>query len=311
ASNGRLRSTTKNADGSTTYEWFVTSPINTYNVSINAGQYAHFSDTLNGEAGRLSLDFWPLDYHADTARRQFQQVIPMLKCFEHWFGPYPWYADGYKLIETPHLGMEHQSGVAYGNHFLNGYLGRDLSGTGLGMKWDFIIVHESGHEWFGNNITSKDLADSWIHEGFTNYSEDLFTEYWFGKKDAEEYEIGIRKNIENKKPIISHYEVNEDGPIDIYYKASNMIHTIRQVINNDSLFRNILHGLNKTFYHQTVISKQIEDFISETSHIDFSKVFDQYLRTVKIPTLEYSIKNGILSYHWANVVEGFHMPVKI
>jgi len=310
-SNGRLRSKIENNDGTTTTTWAVVNPINNYDFIPYLGKYTHFGEIYNGLKGPLTMDYWVLDSDLVKAKKQFKEAPRMMEAFEYWFGPYPFYEDGYKLVEAPHLGMEHQSAVAYGNHFLNGYLGRDLSGTGVGMKWDFIIVHESGHEWFGNNITSKDLADSWIHEGFTNYSEDLFTEYWFGKKDAEEYEIGIRKNIENKKPIISHYEVNEDGPIDIYYKASNMIHTIRQVINNDSLFRNILHGLNKTFYHQTVISKQIEDFISETSHIDFSKVFDQYLRTVKIPTLEYSIKNGILSYHWANVVEGFHMPVKI
>ena len=310
-SNGRERSKVDNNDGTTTTTWAVVNPINNYDFIPYLGKYTHFGEIYNGLKGPLTMDYWVLDSDLVKAKKQFKEAPRMMEAFEYWFGPYPFYEDGYKLVEAPHLGMEHQSAVAYGNHFQNGYLGRDLSGTGAGLKWDFIIVHESGHEWFGNNITSKDLADSWIHEGFTNYSEDLFTEYWFGKKDAEEYEIGIRKNIENKKPIISPYGVNADGPIDIYYKASNMIHTIRQVINNDYLFRNILHGLNKTFYHQTVTSKQIEDFISKTSHIDFSKIFDQYLRTIKIPTLEYSLKNGVLSYRWVNVVAGFHMPVKI
>ncbi|MEP6927515.1 MAG: M1 family aminopeptidase, partial [Ginsengibacter sp.] len=244
-------------------------------------------------------------------KKQFEEVPRMMKAFEYWFGPYPFYEDGYKLVDAPYLGMEHQSAVAYGNGYQNGYHGMDLSGTGQGMKWDFIIVHESGHEWFGNNITSKDIADSWIHEGFTNYSETLFTEYYFGKKAATEYVVGIRKNIENKVPVISSYGVNNDGPIDIYYKAGNMIHAIRQVINNDEKFRSILRGLNKTFYHQTVTTKQIEDFISKRSGIDFSKVFDQYLRTIKIPTLEYKINRGMLSYRWTNCVKGFNMPVKI
>ena len=289
-SNGRMRSKIDNNDGTTTTTWAVVNPINNYDFIPYLGKYTHFGEIYNGLKGPLTMDYWVLDSDLVKAKQQFKEAPRMMKAFEYWFGPYPFYEDGYKLVEAPHLGMEHQSAIAYGNHFLNGYLGKDLSGTGVGLKWDFIIVHESGHEWFGNNITSKDIADSWIHEGFTNYSETLFTEYWFGKEDATKYIVGIRKNIENKKPIISPYGVNADGPIDIYYKASNMIHTIRQIINNDSLFRNILRGLNKTFYHQTVTSKQIENYISKTSKIDFSKVFDQYLRTIKIPTLGIFIK---------------------
>ena len=310
-SNGRMRSKVDNNDGTTTTTWAVVNPINNYDFIPYLGKYTHFGEIYKGEKEDLTLDYWVLDSNLTKAKKQFREVPRMMKAFEYWFGPYPFYEDGYKLVDAPYLGMEHQSAVAYGNGYLNGYHGRDLSGTGQGMKWDFIIVHESGHEWFGNNITSKDIADSWIHEGFTNYSETLFTEYWFGKKAADEYVIGIRKNIENKEPIISPYGVNADGPIDIYYKAANMLHTIRQVINNDIIFRNILRGLNKTFYHQTVTSKQIENYISATSHIDFSKVFDQYLRTIKIPTLEYKIKNGVLTYNWGNVVSGFNMPLKI
>ena len=310
-SNGRMRSKIDNNDRTTTTTWAVVNPINNYDFIPYLGKYTHFGEIYDGLKGPLTMDYWVLDSDLVKAKQQFKEAPRMMKAFEYWFGPYPFYEDGYKLVEAPHLGMEHQSAVAYGNGYLNGYHGRDLSGTGVGMKWDFIIVHESGHEWFGNNITSKDIADSWIHEGFTNYSETLFTEYWFGKEDATKYIVGIRKNIENKKPIISPYGVNADGPIDIYYKASNMLHTIRQVINNDAIFRNILRGLNKTFYHKTVTSKQIEDYISKTSKIDFSKVFDQYLRTIKIPTLEYSIKAGMLSYRWTSVVPGFNMPVKI
>jgi aminopeptidase N len=310
-SNGRLRSKIDNNDGTSTYTWAVVNPINNYDFIPYIGKYTHFGEIYKGEKGNLTMDYWVLDSNLAKAKKQFKEVPRMMKAFEYWFGPYPFYQDGYKLIDAPYLGMEHQSAVAYGNGYQNGYHGMDLSGTGVGMKWDFIIVHESGHEWFGNNITSKDIADSWIHEGFTNYSETLFTDYWFGKKAATQYIVGIRKNIENKEPIISPYGVNADGPIDIYYKAGNMLHTIRQIINNDTIFRNILRGLNKTFYHQTVTSKQIENYISKKSGINFSKVFDQYLRTIKIPTLEYSIKNGMLSYRWTNVVPGFNMPAKI
>jgi aminopeptidase N len=310
-SNGRQRSMINNNDGTSTTAWAVVNPINNYDLIPYIGKYVHFGEIYKGEKGNLTMDYWVLDSNLTKAKKQFAEAPRMMKAFEYWFGPYPFYEDGYKLVDAPYLGMEHQSAVAYGNEYQNGYHGTDLSGTGQGMKWDFIIVHESGHEWFGNNITSKDIADSWIHEGFTNYSETLFTEYYFGKKAATEYIVGIRKNIENKEPIISAYGVNSEGPIDIYYKAGNMIHAIRQVINNDEKFRNILRGLNKTFYHQAVSSKQIEDFISKQSGIDFSKVFDQYLRTIKIPVLEYKINKGMLSYRWTNCVTGFNMPVKI
>ena len=310
-SNGRLRSKTPHPDGTTTYEWFVKNPINNYDVEANVGQYTHFNDTYNGEKGKLSLDYWVLPYHLKEAKREFKQVKPMLKCFEHWFGPYPWYEDGYKLIEAPYLGMEHQSGVTYGNHYQNGYLGRDLSGSGWGLKWDFIIVHESAHEWWGNNITAKDIADMWVHEAFAAYAENLYTESLFGKNAGADYVIGTRSKIQNDRPIISHYGVNEEGSGDMYYKGANMLHTIRQIINNDEKWRQILRGLNKTFYHQTVTGKQVEQYISQKSGIDFSKVFEQYLTTTKIPVLEYKINDHHLAYRWTNVVPGFHMPVKV
>ncbi len=309
-SNGRLRSRTRNADGSTTYEWFVTNPINNYDVEVNAGHYAHFSDLFNGERGRLTLDFWPLAYHLDTARVQFQQAKPMLACFEHWFGPYPWYEDGYKLIEAPHLGMEHQSGVAYGNHFKNGYSGRDLSGTGLGMKWDFIIVHESAHEWWGNSITTKDAADMWIHESFANYAEGIYEECQDGKQAGADYIIGSRRNIRNDAPIVAPYGVNAEGSGDMYYKGGSMLHMIRQLIGNDEKWRTILRGLNKTFWHKTVTGSQIESYITTQSGVDLRRVFDQYLRTRDVPVLEYKIADSRLSYRWTNVVPGFAMPVR-
>jgi aminopeptidase N len=310
-SNGRLRSTTHNADGTTTYEWFVTSPINNYDVAVNAGSYAHYGDTYDGEDGKLTLDFWPLAYHLEAARKQWSQVRPMLACFEHWFGPYPWYADGYKLVEAPHLGMEHQSAVAYGNHFHNGYLCRDLSHTGLGLGWDFIIVHESAHEWFGNSITTKDIADSWVHEGFANYAEALYEECKDGKEAGARYVIGVRENVKNDAPIVSQYGLNREGSADMYYKGGNMLHTIRQLVNDDEKWRSILRGLNSTFRHQTVTGKQIEDYISAHAGMDLSKVFAQYLTTTKIPVLEYSTRGSTLTYRWTNVVPGFDMPVRV
>jgi aminopeptidase N len=310
-SNGRLREMVKNTDSTTTYDWAVVSPINNYDITFYIGKYVHFGEIYPGEKGPLTMDYWVLDSNLQKAKVQFKDAPRMMKAFEYWFGPYPFYKDGYKLVDAPYLGMEHQSAIAYGNHYRMGYTGKDLSGTGWGLKWDFIIVHESAHEWFGNNITSKDLADMWIHESFANYAEALFTEYYWGKKAADEYVIGVRKNIRNDKPIIAHYGVNEEGSGDMYYKGGNMIHTIRQIINNDEKFRNILRGLNKTFYHQTVTSKQIEDYISQQSGINFSKVFDQYLRTTMIPTLEYKKENEQIYFRWTNCVDHFNMPLKV
>jgi len=311
-SNGRLRSKIDNKDGTSTYSWAVVNPINNYCIIPYIGKYVNFNEVYKGEKGNLEMNYWVLDYNLEKAKKQFTDAPKMMKAFEYWFGPYPFYEDGYKLVDAPYPGMEHQSAIAYGNSYQNGYYGRgDLSGTGWGMKWDFIIVHESGHEWFGNNITSKDIADMWIHESFANYSETLFTEYYYGKKAASEYVIGIRKRIVNDIPIIGPYGVNKEGSSDMYYKGGNMLHTIRQIINNDEKFRMILRGLNKTFYHKTVTSKQVEDYINKNSGIDFSKVFDQYLRTIMIPTLEYKIQKRNLFYRWTNCVKGFNMPVKI
>ncbi len=309
--NGRLRSKTINGDGTATFDWAVVNPINNYCIIPYIGRYVHFGEIYPGEKGNLSMDYWVLDYNLEKATKQFTDAPKMMKAFEYWFGPYPFYEDGYKLVDAPHLGMEHQSATAYGNGYKNGYHGKDLSGSGWGLKWDFIIVHESGHEWFANNITTKDLADMWVHEGFTNYSETLFTEYYFGKEAATAYIMGIRKNIVNDVPIIAPYGVNKEGSGDMYYKAGNMLHTIRQVINNDDLFRKILRGLNKTFYHQTVTSAQIESYISRQAKIDFSKVFDQYLRTIQVPVLEYKQQGNSLQYRYTNCIQGFQLPLKI
>jgi aminopeptidase N len=282
---------------------------------MNIGKYAHFSDTLQGENGKLDLDYYVMNYHVEKAKKQFEQVKPMLRAFEYWFGPYPFYEDGYKLVESNYLGMEHQSAVAYGNDFMNGYKGRDLSTTGWGNKWDFIIVHESGHEWFGNNISTKDIADMWVHEGFTNYSETLFTDYVYGTDAGNAYVQGIRKNISNDQSIIGTYNVNQEGSGDMYYKASNMIHIIRQIIGDKSTFRMLLRDMNEKYHCKTVTSAEIEDFISKRTGFNLSKVFDQYLRTTQIPTLEYYLEtsNGMqtLYYRWTNCIKGFNMPINL
>ncbi|MGO4906350.1 M1 family metallopeptidase [Flavobacterium sp. W20_MBD1_R3] len=310
-SNGRLLSVKQLKDGTKTYNWYVSNPINNYGVNINVGDYVSFSEKYKGEKGDLDCTYYVLRDNLAKAKKQFQDVPKMLKAFEHWFGPYPFYEDSYKLVEAPYLGMEHQSSVTYGNKFQNGYLGRDLSGTGWGLKFDFIIIHESGHEWFANNITYKDIADMWIHESFTNYSESLFVEYYYGKEAGFEYVRGTRKIIENDKPIIGKYDVNNEGSGDMYAKGANMLHTIRQLINDDEKWRGILRGLNSTFYHQTVTTKQIEDYLSQQVGIDLSSVFNQYLRDTRIPTLEYFFKDNQLGYRWTNCVAGFNMPVKV
>ena len=310
-SNGKLRSVVENSDNTHTFNWAVVNPINNYGVNMNVANYVSWKEIYKGEKGDLPVSFYVYPENLEKAKVQFQQAGKMLKAFEHWFGPYPFYEDGYKLVEVPYLGMEHQSSVTYGNGYKMGYLGRDLSKTGWGLKWDFIIIHESGHEWFANNITYKDVADMWIHESFTNYSENLYTEYYFGKEASSDYVIGTRALIANDMPIIGTYHVNQEGSRDMYYKGGNMLHTIRQVVNDDEKWRQILRGLNKTFYHQTVETAQIEGYISKNAGRDLSKVFDQYLRDTRIPVLEYSFKGNTLQYRWTNVVSGFDMPVKI
>lgn len=310
-SNGQLQSNCSYNTGERVTVWNVINPINNYGVNLNIGNYTHYSEVYRGENGDLKVDYYPLDYNLEKAKEHWKDVPRMLEAFEHWFGPYPFYEDGYKLVEAPYLGMEHQSSVTYGNQYKKGYLGRDISGSGWGLKWDFIIIHESAHEWFANNITYKDIADMWVHEGFTSYAEALFTEYFYGKIAGEDYVIGARRSIRNDRPIIGVYGVNSEGSSDMYNKGANMIHTIRHIINDDEKFRQILRGLNDHFRLQTVESEQIENFISEQSGIDLGKVFDQYLRNNEIPKLTYSSKGSKISYRWENVIEGFQMPVKV
>jgi aminopeptidase N len=312
-SNGRLKQKSHDQKNQTrTFLWEVTNPINNYGVNMNIGNYVNFSETFSGEGGDLDVDYWVLDHQRETAQKHFKEAPRTLRAFEHWFGPYPFYEDSYKLVVVPYLGMEHQSSVTYGNGFKNGYRGRDLSATGVGLKFDFIIVHESGHEWFGNNISMKDAADMWIHESFTNYSENLFVEYHFTEKEAQNYVLGCRKLVKNDQPIIGEYDVNGRGSSgDMYYKGGNMLHSIRHTINDDKKWRNILRGLNKKFRHQTVGTDKIESYISQESGIDFGLFFDQYLRTTKIPVLAYRIDGNRLEYQYQNVVSGYDYPLRV
>lgn len=292
-----------------TFSWNVKNPINNYCMIPYIGDYVNIHDHYAGEKGNLEVDYWVLRGNEEKAKKHFVDAPKTLEALEYWFGPYPFYEDGYKLVEAPHLGMEHQSAVAYGNNYLKGYMGRDLSGTGEGLKWDFIIIHESGHEWYGNNITSKDIADMWIHEGFTCYSETLFTDYWFGTEAGNAYCRGLRKNIHNDKPIIGPYGVQQEGSGDMYYKGANMLHTIRTIYANDSLFRMMLRKMNAVFYHQTVTTQQIEQFMSTELGMDLSKIFDQYLRSKKPPTLQLIYKKNKVKFRWINCVKDFDMPI--
>ncbi|WP_366183434.1 M1 family metallopeptidase [Flavobacterium ovatum] len=310
-SNGRLKNKEVLSDGTTTYNWSVVNPINNYGVNFNVGDYVSFSEKYQGEKGNLDCTYYVLKPNLEKAKIQFKDVGRMLKAFEYWFGPYPFYEDGYKLVETPFLGMEHQSDISYGNGFKNGYQGSDLSRTGWGMKFDFIIIHESGHEWFGNSITNQDRADMWIHESFTSYSESLFVEYYYGKEAGFEYVRGTRRNVLNDKPIIGNYNVNNQGSGDMYFKGANMLHTLRQIVDNDTKWRQVLRGLNSKFHHQTVTTKQIEDYLSKSVGIDLTPILNQYLRDIRIPTLEYKIIKNKLQFRWANCVSGFNMPVKV
>ncbi len=306
--NGRLQNKETKKD-KTTWSWKVVNPINNYGVNINIGDYVHFGEKYEGEQDTLDMDYYVLRENEAKAKIQFKQAPKMMEAFEHWFGPYPFYEDSFKLVEVPYLGMEHQSSITYGNQYMNGYLGRDLSGTGWGLKFDFIIIHEAGHEWFANNITHIDVADMWIHEGFTAYSENLYLDYHFGKKASSEYVVGTRKIIQNDRPIIGDYEVNKEGSSDMYYKGANILHTLRQLIEDDEKWREILRGLNKDFYHQTISSNQLEEYISKKTGINLIEFWNQYLRTVQIPKVEYKITKNQLSFRYVSIIENFDMPV--
>lgn len=306
-SNGRLTGSEDLKNGYTRWDWEIKNPINSYNITLNVGDYIHFGENYKG----LDLNYYVLRQNEAKAKFQFEQVKPMLDCFQSKFGAYPFADDSYKLVETPYLGMEHQSAVAYGNKFQNGYLGSDLSGTGHGLLFDFIIIHESGHEWFGNSITSKDIADMWIHEGFTCYSESVYLECEFGNEIAQQYIYGLRRNIRNDKPIIGKYGVGNEGSSDMYYKGALMINTIRSVIDNDEKWWAMILKFATTFKHKIIDTKTVVAFFNEESGFNLTPIFDQYLRHIEIPTFEYKFRKKNLEFRWKTDVANFCMPIDL
>lgn len=311
-SNGKFSARNENKDSTASlWVWRIKNPINSYDATFYIGNYAGWPDTMQGEKGILDLGFFALKHHEQKAREQYKVVKEMLHCFEYWMGPYPFYEDDYKIVEAPYMGMEHQSAIAYGNGYQMGYMGNDRSGTGVGMLFDFIIVHESGHEWFGNNITAQDVADNWLHEGFTTYTEVLFVECSQNKEAAFKYARGLWKNILNNKPVVGDYGVNDEGSGDKYDKGAAVVHMIRVMMDDDESFRQLLRGLNKDFYHSIVTSAQVEDYIIKKTGLPLTKFFDQYLRTKDTPELEWYIKKRKLYYHFTNTIDGFELPLMV
>lgn len=311
-SNGRLRRVVPKENGWNQYDWFVSYPINNYDLTVNIGKFAHFSDLFHGE-NEVTLDYYVLPENLEKAKKQFRQVKPMLRCFENYFGAYPFPRDGYKLIESPHLGMEHQSAVAYGEKYRNGY--RGSSPTPIGLRFDFIIVHESAHEWWGNSLTSKDLADMWIHESFAAYAEALYVECRWGYEDAMEYLKGKKQEVKNDRPIIGPYGVNKSGSGDMYAKGALMLNTLRHVVNDDNKWFSILRGLAQNFKYQTIDASDVFNFINNRCGKDYTRFFDQYLKHKNLPLLEVKLAQGkkdlTCSYRWKSDVTGFDMPIKV
>jgi aminopeptidase N len=306
-SNGRFLGSEDLKDGYTRWDWEVKNPINNYDITVNIADYAHIHDNHNG----LDLDYYVLKYNEEKARKHFEEVKPMMDCFQSKFGKYPFADDGYKLVETPYLGMEHQSAVAYGNKYLKGYMGSDLSGTGIGLLFDYITIHESGHEWFGNSITSADIADMWIHEGFTQYTEIVFIECQFGYEKAMKYARGLNRNVANDKPIIGPCCVNQEGSGDMYPKGALLLNTLRHIINNDELWWKIILKYSETFRHKIIDTETVVNFFNKESKMNLTPVFDQYLRYKKIPELEIKLVKDKLEYQWKTDVTDFNMPVDI
>lgn len=306
-SNGRFTGSTDLKNGYTRWDWEVKNPINNYDITVNIADYAHIHDTQNG----LDLDYYVLRANEEKAKKQFVQVKTMLQCFEQKFGPYPFREDGYKLVETPYLGMEHQSAVAYGNKYKMGYMGMDLSYSGIGNNFDYIIVHESGHEWFGNSITSKDIADMWIHEGFTTYSETVFVECTRGYDDAMTYINGQRQNVQNDKPAIGIFGVNDEGSGDKYFKGALLLNTLRHVVNDDNKWWKIIYDFSTTFRKKVIETKDVTDFFNKQTGMNLTPIFNQYLRYKEIPILELKLNAGMLEYRWKVSEPNFAMPVDV
>jgi aminopeptidase N len=313
-SNGRLRQASKAKKGWTKYDWFVSNPINSYNVTVNIGKFAHFGEVLVPTSGdTLTMDYYVIPQELEKAKRQFAQAKPMMQFFYKYFGPYTFVVDGYKLIQSPHLGMEHQSAVAYGNRYLNGYNG--TASSEVGLQFDFIILHETAHEWWGNSITSNDIADMWVHESFGAYSEGLYVEHMFGYDEAMNYINGKKQNVKNDRPIIGPFGVNHEGSGDMYDKGQLVLNTLRHVIADDDLWFGILREMSAEFRHQSIDGQQIFDFINEKTSMDLDYFFEQYFRNTNLPRLMVSIqKKGdkvTASYKWQSDVADFNMPIKV
>ena len=308
-SNGKFVRKTDLGDGYTRWDWLVQYPINNYSVSLNIGFYEHFSDRF----GDVPLDFYALPEDLDKAKKQFEQAKGMLEAFQHYFGEYPFKKDGYKLIEAPYSGMEHQSAVTYGNHFANGYLERDWTGVGISPRFDFIIIHESGHEWFGNSITAADRSDMWIHEGWGTYLEALYVEYMYGYEDAVKYLNGYKPKITNQRPIVTERGVNGQAPSDQYFKGALFLNTLRSVLNDDTRWWAILHGFYQRFKYQTILTEDVVRYFNQKSGMELTPVFDQYLRHAAIPTLELQFEEarGVVRYRWKTDEPAFRMPVQV
>lgn len=306
-SNGRFMGSEDLGNGYTRWDWEVKNPINNYTITLNIADYAHIHDNING----LDLDYYVLKDNEEKARKHFEEVKPMIECFESKFGKYPFYEDGYKLVETPYLGMEHQSAVAYGNKYKKGYRGMDMSYSGVGMLFDYITIHESGHEWFGNSITSKDIADMWIHESFTTYSETVFVECRYGYEKAMKYVNGQRMNVRNDKPIIGIFGVNKEGSGDMYFKGSLMLNTIRHIVNDDEKWWAMLLKYANTYRKQVIDTETVVNFFNKESDINLTPVFNQYLKHTTIPILQFKIHKGMLGYRWETNEKDFTMPVDV
>ena len=306
-SNGKLMGTEDLKNGYTRWDWEVKNPINTYDVTVNIAKYAHIHDNLDD----LNIDYYVLNYNEEKAKKHFEEVKPMLTCYQSKFGAYPFKEDGYKLVETPYLGMEHQSAVAYGNKYLKGYMGGDLSDTGIGLLFDYITIHESGHEWFGNSITSSDIADMWIHEGFTQYTELVFIECQYGYEKAMQYGKGLQGNVRNDQPIIGKYGVNHEGSGDMYPKGALLLNTLRHVINNDDLWWKIILKYSETYRHKIIDTETVISFFNKESGMNLTSIFNQYLRQTTIPVLLMRTNNNKLEYRWSASEPNFSMPIDI
>ena len=307
-SNGRLMKKTDLGDGYTRWDWRVHYPINSYNVSINVTDYVHFSDKL----GDLPLDFYVTPQNLEKAKVQFAQAKPMLQAFEKYFGPYPFPKDGYKLIEVPYSGMEHQSAVTYGNRFANGYLERDWTGVGVSPKFDFIIIHESGHEWFGNAVSAADVSDMWIQEGWTTYLENVYVEALFGYDDALKYVNGYKTKVQNKQPIITTRGLHRTPPQDMYFKGALFLNTLRNVVNDDAKWWRTLREMFDHFKYQNIMTEDMVRYLNQKFGADLTPIFDQYLRHVALPVLELKFETpGSVAYRWQADVPAFAMPVRV